>query len=741
MKEINIKKKSTGIRGNSFINKIKNNDNIFSSSSSLNKINNQFQKYSNESEYTTKMQSTKNSKTLEFPTIQCFQQSSSYNNNNLFNPKDEKTFSDEYYLKLFLLNSISFDDYQKAIIELKQKKMGLPPINNEDRKDDKNTSDAILNDLFIPGSIKQKKRTRINYNNKYTSCLDTLSKINNYKKINCTILGEGMNNKYNGKVCDISKNHLLREIILNEYCGKDFNYEQQKLFRNYKHYNNWIKKQLLELKKEIPPEEKVHRTFEKEYKHSNYNNPILYLNSLSISFYCKGKSHYFHIPFEYLPLFYYKNMSHLKLILISLFKFQNNFEDIMIDYDEIIYILSCCKQFEIKPEEIIDEKEINIINDSNNSQMNNITLSNNINFDKRISCQTPNNQMSLNESPKSRDTHKKKNTTNYYHKKDTKNKKAKKTEEKKEIDIEEGNLYKCIYNKFVFKWITPKYNYDITVKSPEAIFQIGRTVLKAYIDIELIFYLLENNFTNWDYFISQYIFSYKECHKKMNKLTSVKSMKNIFPNVLNSFSVKNNEKIKDKYIKKKNLNYLNDEKIQQISDKSKTFEFLYTDKSNNNYLKVLHSFFITSRCRAFNKNKFCFDFNFFYMKILNKVLRIQGLNHFLKKLIIIDKDTLSLHFRYDKLSTLANGEYKVLENYEPNIKGEQTCLRMKERNKDIINFTISFPVLETIKYNNLNYENCFESDYDEIIFDGISLDTLDELCRNDYKEWPCILMK
>jgi hypothetical protein len=37
----------------------------------------------------------------------------------------------------------------------------------------------------------------------------------------------------------------------------------------------------------------------------------------------------------------------------------------------------------------------------------------------------------------------------------------------------------------------------------------------------------------------------------MNKLTSVKSMKNIFPNVLNSFSVKNNEKIKDKYIKKK----------------------------------------------------------------------------------------------------------------------------------------------------------------------------------------------
>ena len=40
---------------------------------------------------------------------------------------------------------------------------------------------------------------------------------------------------------------------------------------------------------------------------------------------------------------------------------------------------------------------------------------------------------------------------------------------------------------------------------------------------------------------------------------------------------------------------------------------------------------------------------------------------------------------------------------------------MKEINKYIINFTISFPTLETIKYNNQNYENCFESNYDEVI--------------------------
>ena len=228
----------------------------------------------------------------------------------------------------------------------------------------------------------------------------------------------------------------------------------------------------------------------------------------------------------------------------------------------------------------------------------------------------------------------------------------------------------------------------------------------------------------------------------MNELTSVKSMINIFPNDFNSFSInKNNEKMKDMYIKKDNINNLNKEKIQQISDKSKIYEFLYTDEKNNNYLKIFHSFFISSKCKAFIKTQFYFDFNFFYMKILNKILRIQGLNYFLKKLIYIDKDSLSLKFKYDELSSLGNEQYKILEKIKPNVNGAQACIRMKEKNKDIINFTLTFPVLETIKYNNKNYDNCFESDYDDVIFDGIPLNTLNELCRKNYDEWPDILLK
>jgi hypothetical protein len=312
--------------------------------------------------------------------------------------------------------------------------------------------------------------------------------------------------------------------------------------------------------------------------------------------------------------------------------------------------------------------------------------------------------------------------------------------------LEEKNLYKCIYNKFLFKWYTPEYNYDITVKAPEAVFQAGRIIVRAYIDIELIFYLLENNFKNWDLYISQYIFSYKECHKNMNNLLSIKSTDSLFINEYNSLpilsSTLSTRHMREIYTNNK-INDLNKEKTCQFSNLSKQFEFLYTDKNNNNYIKIFHSFFITTKSQEnqeINKKKYCFDFNFYHMRILNKISRIQGLKFFLKKLIYIDRQTSCLKFKYDELVSLANEYYNVLEKYEPNLNGEETTIKMKERNKDAIKITIDFPVLETIKYNNKNMNNCFESDYDKVTFNGISLDKLNQLCKTDFHEWPNILL-
>ena len=700
-----------------------------------------------DSEESVKLPSFKSYNNNEFPLIQNAITPSNHNNMN--NSEYSRNFISNSLQKL-LFNSISFDTYQKAILDIKSlnnSKDILPPIIHEEKKDGGKKIDNFFNDFNI--SSKSTK--------KYSFCLKTLYEINNNKRYEFSKLKECKHKN----IYDISKNKILREIILNEYSNNDeiLNYEEQKILGNFKYYNKWMNKKLLELKKEVPLEENVHRILEKEYKNSKYNNPLLVLNSLTLSFKCKGKNHFFHIPFEYMPLFYYKNMNYLKYILASIIKFDNNFEDINIDFDEIIYILSCSKQFEIKEEkerekEVEEEKEEEIANNGlfllNKIKSEKIVLNSTIKLPKagkNLSSKRLNNKFKdLIEGTK--EGIKKKNTFRSTGKRSIKNKhddqevvRIKKIKNvKKIIPTEEKNLYKCIYNKFMFIWITPKYNYNVEVKTPEAIFRIGKTVLKAYIDIELIFYLLETNFKNWDYYVSQYLFSYKECQKKILSSLSVGEKQNAFPLLKNSKSCIN---IKEKCeaVKRNKINYLNTEKICRVSEKSKKFDFICSDENNINYIKILHNFLITSRCKAFNKKKFCFDFNFFHMKILAKISRIQGLNFFLKKLILIDRQTLNLKFGYDELCTLANDQYKVLEKHDPNKTGATNCIRMKERSKDVINFSISFPALETIKYNNLNYENCFESDYDDVIFDGIPLDILDELCVNDFSEWPNILMK
>ena len=109
------------------------------------------------------------------------------------------------------------------------------------------------------------------------------------------------------------------------------------------------------------------------------------------------------------------------------------------------------------------------------------------------------------------------------------------------------------------------------------------------------------------------------------------------------------------------------EKSHKVSDKSKIYVFFYTDANNSNYIKILHNFSVSSRYKLLKaKNKFIFDFNFFQMKILNNILKIQGLNYFIQKLIYLDKLSANLRFGYEELNSMANGDYKLLENQNPN---------------------------------------------------------------------------
>ena len=692
--------------------------------------------------------------------------------------------------ELELLKSLSLKQKSKKHFNskiLNNSKELILSLINEEKKDTKKKIQIDLHELSNNNSLTRNMNykplffTRPN-SPKYRS----LNEESNNSKL---ILQKEMKKNY-----AIHRNSIIQEIILNEKSYENLNYDVKSIFKDYKYYNKYIKKRIAKLKQEIPSEEKTHRVFEKIYENSKYNKPLLTLNSLSVSFECKGNNHIFYIPFEFLPLFYYKNMAYLKMLLMSIFKIDINYDNILVDFSELSNVLENSKIFFVDIEDInkTEKKENNQKSNNSNKdlriykrkiQKNLTNIKMNVfNFTSFLKTNKNNNFVSHDSSnifnitnkrdkikrrsslydlkekcftPKHHNTRKiifnslKKDLKELTNKLFTSNIKENdnNTIIKEETKEEENkSLYKCSFSKFIFDWKTPKYNYNIIIKTPEAVFQINKKIIRTKIDIELIFYLLENSFKNWDFYISKYIFAYKKSIKNVESLISIKSTSNLLSHETKLLPEINSNR--QNYLLKEEINRdkIKSGNTYRLTDKSKKYEFIYTDNDNNNYLKILHNFYMITYCKSINPNKkFTFDFNFFQMRTLNKILRIQGLNYFLSKLVYIDREDLSIKFRYDELSSFSNEKYLILEKQNPNLASNQISLKINERNKDIINITINFPVIETIKYQNLDdnlySDNCFESNYDDSLNKGIPLKLLNELCYKNIKEWPDLLLK
>ena len=63
--------------------------------------------------------------------------------------------------------------------------------------------------------------------------------------------------------------------------------------------------------------------------------------------------------------------------------------------------------------------------------------------------------------------------------------------------------------------------------------------------------------------------------------------------------------------------------------------------------------------------------------IIKLLLRIK--NKF--DILYLDKLSANLRFGYEELNSMANGDYKLLENQNPNKDSSQTSLKMKEKMK------------------------------------------------------------
>jgi hypothetical protein len=432
-------------------------------------------------------------------------------------------------LNKLLFRSISFDNFLKEVSDSKvygKSQDVLPPIYQDKNKNFTELNNVSpfrheINSYEIyskkPALTKRKTPNNTNNNKKLLFCLESLDDIKINQKLN-QINKNKIINEFNREVkYNISRDVVFRDMILNENSYKELYFQKNKYIMAPKYYNKFIISQIKQFKKAIPTEDKFHLNLEKEYLESVYNKPKLILNSLSISFKCKGKYFLFHIPFELLPIFYYQNMENLKFILINIIRFDNDYEDIYIDLEELTYILTMSKQFELEDEKSRNNNDDNraknkflekkkLLKSTKNVIRKNITNLTN-NFRESLS-----KDIHFEKSSKLKQSIKRNKTIRVFD--------GLKVSPHKKNDLNEDKIYKSSFNKYLFKWITPKYEYDVEIKVPEAIFQIGKTSLRAYIDIEYIFYFIENGFENWDFHIFRIIFSYKECLHYLNEFLS-----------------------------------------------------------------------------------------------------------------------------------------------------------------------------------------------------------------------------
>ena len=79
------------------------------------------------------------------------------------------------------------------------------------------------------------------------------------------------------------------------------------------------------------------------------------------------------------------------------------------------------------------------------------------------------------------------------------------------------------YNIFEFLWITESKNFKVCINTPLITVNIpsNNIQVRKYIDFELLFYLYEKDFKNWDFYLVKYLSSFKSFRTLLEQINSI----------------------------------------------------------------------------------------------------------------------------------------------------------------------------------------------------------------------------
>ena len=589
-----------------------------------------------------------------------------------------------------------------------------------------------------------------NYGNKksyISSIKNNISNMNYKKKL---LIRNGLLNMFNYRKYLQNNRMLLRDSLLNEKEYFKLNYSENKIFSQTEHYNNFIKNNINLIKSnslKIEFQGKLEKIFEK----SKFKKPKLILKPITIEFqriFCfKNKSHTtspeddnqeqtFEIPFEYTPIFYLYNFSKAKEILTSIFNLNEGYTSFTPKYENFSYLLQHCSNYDNSSNLKQDDFRRNAGKKLQTSKTKNWqSLSINKTYSSKL---TKRNSVSLQkeDSIKTIDVYNNDSSleNNFNNNIGGLMQKFKSKTISNNINSKFNKIYFCNKNNFEFLWLTPVYEYLVKIRVPEISFYVGDITINKNIDIELLLFLLENHFNNWDFYTIEYLFSFYKFSLIINNYLSIYKV--------GKFNLGNNFMLLNDVIN------LSEEKKLKYSRKNYNFEYIFTDEKLNNHIKILHSFKILIFNKNINKNhQFCFHMNLNQMEALYFSIKKQGAQHLIKKIFTLDKDTMRIKINYDYLDNFCLSDFHNLENILEK-EDHEAFLETKE-NK--YNFALNdnkiclvYPNLESIKFKNSipsnRKEDCFESNNNNEIKNRLDFNTLEKILKTkNLFIWPNII--
>lgn len=385
-------------------------------------------------------------------------------------------------------------------------------------------------------------------------------------------------------------------------------YNEKDIFGKKNEYLNMIKEKIADFREnEIKGNVKEYskeKNFEKSIKKKNI---LLTFDSIRVEIFSsdKGKDvnnnpipvFEYYLPFYFLPLFYYKGEEKFKIFLSKIIEWDNiNKKFILNENQEKIFqdILRNCVDFQaeinqkekteniksFKSEDQIKQNKIKF-NSSNltrstkirkdsfaqKNSMNNATSTDQHGYTPTMSGQIPNTYITnVGEE------------NNKYNVKD-----------RREIFPPEKENNYINYNIFEFLWLTPNEVFNVAIKMPLICVHIPKNniIVKKYIDFDLLFYLYQNDFKYWDFYITKYLTGFKNFRTLLEDINSINEIGNkkfyLTHPKIKTYSFNNIEIINIASIKHKDiLDNLIDGLNTGTEDKKENKTKNDTNKENNN---------------------------------------------------------------------------------------------------------------------------------------------------------------